>query len=279
MGHHYVPRFYLKNFAFNEDKTLVYSMTKEGEIPCKPSPIRNICAKKNYNTPQQEREQNELEDQYAVVLSNIINSANKGKIDYSDELIKFISFLMANNENTRRIFIESFRDMIGKNMSQDIRIDGEDRKKFDLSYVLSKRFYDLLKTWYFIRVIENNNKKIFITSDNPVSVINTSDVSLPVTGGLNGKFEEIKNDKNYISMKMSMTNVFFNEKVALIFPINPSLGLIGFSDHESCNRFLKNPGEHLAQSINVTTFSQCNRAVYSHSTEILEQTKADSNFL
>ena len=54
MGHHYVPRFYLKNFAFDEDKPKnelqVFSMTKEGMIPDKPNAVSNICQKENYNT-------------------------------------------------------------------------------------------------------------------------------------------------------------------------------------------------------------------------------------
>ena len=108
MAHHYVPRFYLKNFAFNEEETLVYSMSRDYTIHDKPSKISKICAKKNYNTPEQERAQSSLESEYAEKLRNLIQAA-QGKYNFSivDEFIKFVSFMLGNNIFVRENLIPS----------------------------------------------------------------------------------------------------------------------------------------------------------------------------
>ena len=70
-NHHYVPRFYLKNFACDSDKSQIFSMSKDFTIHDESSPVDNICAKKNYNTAQQETRQSQLEAKHARILREI----------------------------------------------------------------------------------------------------------------------------------------------------------------------------------------------------------------
>lgn len=107
MRHHYVPRFYLKNFASDEKETLVYSMTKKGEIPNKPNAISDICQKENYNTLEQE-------SKHAPFL-NILTYAmcNRAVYGHSREVLKKV-------DADKRIFqdycsngfIPSFDDLV-----------------------------------------------------------------------------------------------------------------------------------------------------------------------
>ena len=127
MAHHYVPRFYLKNFAFNEEETLVYSMSRDYTIHDKPSKISKICAKKNYNTPEQERAQSSLESEYAEKLRNLIQAA-QGKYNFSivDEFINntfaklwcvgLSRYLMNSTDST-----EMFSDLVNNNRIRFLR--------------------------------------------------------------------------------------------------------------------------------------------------------------
>ena len=64
----------------------------------------------------------------------------------------------------------------------------------------------------------------------------------------------------------------------MLFPITPSVCLLGFSSNTRhlrfMNRTLRDNNDILA-FMNLITFSQCNKVVYSHSKELLEGTKID----
>lgn len=160
MGHHYVPRFYLKNFAFNEEKTLVYSMTKESKVPDKPNVIDNISQEKNYNTQQQENDQDQLEKRHSVILNEFIEAPIGEKFDPSNEFIDFVSFMMANNISTRIGVAESLHETLKEKYG--ILIDGGYKKKLPLSRAVSECIFEELRTWEFVPVKEKDTEKIFI---------------------------------------------------------------------------------------------------------------------
>ena len=274
MGHHYVPRFYLKNFAFNADKPRnepqVFSMTKKGMIPDKPNTVRSICQQKNYNSPEQEREQKQLEDRYAVILRDFIETTNQEECVFSAEFIEFVSFMMSNNANTRKKYTGVIRDELRKN--HNMRVDGEYKKKLDFSLSLSRCVFDTLKTWEFLEVKETNNKNIFITSDNPVSLFHPIDGGIPVTGSLVGKYGDIENVGGRGFVKMSMASVSFGVDAAIIFPITPNICVIGFSEPGNLESYIHHHKNDFFFYINLITLCNCNKAVYSYSKELLELT-------
>lgn len=114
--HHYVPRFYLKNFAFNadkhKDKPKVFSMIKEGVILDEPNNVEDICKKKNYNTPQQETRQSQFESKHARVLREFIETPNPEVFNQSRTFIEFVSFLMGNNIHIRTGMNLSLREKL-----------------------------------------------------------------------------------------------------------------------------------------------------------------------
>ena len=73
-------------------------MSRDYTIHDKPSQISNICSKKNYNTPEQERTQSSLESEYAEILRNLIATVQgKNNFYIVDEFIQFVSFMLGNN--------------------------------------------------------------------------------------------------------------------------------------------------------------------------------------
>lgn len=95
MAHHYVPRFYLKNFTFNSDQSLVYSMNQKSEIH--ENAISKICAKKNYNSPDEEIYQSKLEKEHSDMLIGFIETPNPENSNLGSGFLGFVSFLMFNN--------------------------------------------------------------------------------------------------------------------------------------------------------------------------------------
>ena len=281
MGHHYVSRFYLEKFTFNKKKTLVCQMTRNGMIPIKPNHIADICQKRNYNTPEQEREQSQLENKQAVVLRNFIKTAKQGRYDFSDEFIKLVTFMIANNRYTRQIIIRAVGDEFESSLG--IPIDREYRGKFDLSFSLSKVIFDQLKAWEFIAIKERDNKKVFITSDNPITIFNPDDRTLSVGGSIVFKYEAIENistpDINApLSIPMNFNSVSFDRDAALIIPINPNICVIGFSKLGGWKNYIENHERDLVHHVNFITLAGCHRAVYSSTQKMLEVTKQQAVF-
>ena len=185
MGHHYVPRFYLKNFAFNEEETLVYSMTKEGVIPIEPNDVGDICQKANYNTPQQEQKQNQLETYYSGVLEEFIQNPKPGNSKLSEDFVKFVCFMMGNNISMRKKIMEALSSGLKLEIGQidsmhSVPIDKKYRGKYELSIALSDKVYKELQSWTFARTGELDNGKFFITNDNPVGIFYPDNLSIPI---------------------------------------------------------------------------------------------------
>lgn len=284
MAHHYVPRFYLKYFAFDSDRSEVFSMSKDFTIHDKPSQISKICAKKNYNTPEQEREQSSLESKHAEILR-----ALKGKYNFSivDKLIKFVSFMLGNNIFVRENLILSVRT-INKIMRDGVEVDNiieEDngyRKKFGSSIAFSSCFYKEFQNWMweFVRLDPRTGENRFITSDNPVSIFNPENVFTPLDVKI--KYDEsktkitgsnISNEKIDIIVTVPLENISFRQDVVMAFPVTPKLCLIGFSCPNRYNKFKGQSKNMFLEFINLMTLCQCNKAVYSHSKELLMNVK------
>ena len=183
MAQHYVPRYYLKPFAVDSDESQVFSMSKDHTIHDKPSPISKICAKKNYNTPEQEREQDNLEKKHSKILKDFVNTPNPESVSSSYDFVESVSFMMGNN-----IFIrEAISDLSGKvlhtilgsilraDVSPDIGYRGQLKSSIAFAECVFKEF----QNWKFVRHQTRNRKKVFITSDNPVTIFNPKNVLLP----------------------------------------------------------------------------------------------------
>ena len=123
MAHHYVPRFYLRHFAINSYESEVFSMSKDHTIHGKPSKISNICAKKNYNTPEQEREQSKLENRHSQILREFVNAPNPETFNQSRDFVEFVSFMLGNNILIKEAITDLSREVLDVTLESIFRAD------------------------------------------------------------------------------------------------------------------------------------------------------------
>ena len=285
---HYVSQFYLRNFAFNLDNPKgepnVFQMTKKGMIPDKPNTVRSICSKNNYNTRQQEIEQSQRESRYADYLKEFIKSHDTAGTNLDLDFLEFVSFMVGNNifvrEKLANLFAIETIDQNGVELTNKIVMNRSFRNKYDWSIAFSDRVHEVFRSWMFTDVNIGTDQKGFITSDNPVSIFNPEDVFAPIDVKL--KYDESKSkasisntSKGRIDMEfiIPLINVSFGRDVVMTFPVTPKLCLIGFSHSGRYDSFREGTTNGLVEFINLMTFSQANKAVYSHSKELLMETK------
>ena len=296
MGHHYVPRFYLKNFAFNTDRSQVYSMTTEGKILDEPNAIGDICQKKNYNTPQQEQEQGMFEVKHADVLREFIDTSNPETFYNLQAFIELISFMMGNNIHIRTIMNQWFRKklydyLIKEGFPADINsdtnlVDTGYRGQLYNSVGFAGCVFDEFKNWKFVRHLSLEKEKVFIASDAPVSMLNPNDIftSGEITLGFEnlrvifGDDKPMSKDKMAIDIELDFTfdGVSFGSDAIMVFPVTPHMCVLGFSDRERYTKYMDRPQvkkDNIISTVNLVVYNQCNRAVYSCSKDELEITK------
>ena len=298
--HHYVSKLYYKNFAFNPDGSLVYAMDNRGNIINRPKSIRRISFEEDYNTPEQEREQSRFETKYREILREFIETPNPGNSNLSRDFVNFVCFIMGNNPYIRKKLDEGLSNMelqikdapsdhyISMPKEHKISMPREHKGKFDWSLAFADAVFEEFHNWKFVRH-ETNTHKVFITSDNPVSIFNPEDVRIPATANVIWRDprivsfgdESIPTSDGWMSretqVQITLESVSFGQDVVLFFPVSPSICLVGFSDSKTHTRYMEYPKNNVnfPGLINSIIFSRCNKAVYSHSMNFLKGIKAD----
>ncbi len=293
MAQHYVPRYYLRHFAIDSNESHVHSMSTDFTIHDESSKISKICAKKNYNTPQQEQEQSTLENRHAKILRDFINTPNPETFNQSRDFVESVSFLMGNNIYIREAFTKTLSQMVKKELGSefdgDISIDIGYRGQLKSSMAFADCVFEEFRSWQFVRNKIDTDEKVYITSDNPVSIFNTENVFTPwetiiqlkeLNINFGNESRRISEDRMSRSMKLNFTfdSVSFGQDVVIIFPVTPNVCLLGFSNKTRHLRFMNRPrpdNNDFLAFMNLITFSQCNKVVYSHSKELLAGTKID----
>ena len=183
MVQHYVPRYYLRHFAIDSDESQVFSMSKDFTVHDELSKISKICAKKNYNTPQQEQEQSTLENRHSKILREFVKSPNPATYNRSPEFIESVSFLMGNNIYIRESITKTLNQMLeeelGSEFDGDISFNMGYRGQLKSSIAFADCVFEEFKNWQFVRHGPTNGEKAYITSDNPVSIFNPENVFAP----------------------------------------------------------------------------------------------------
>ena len=288
--HHYVPRYYLKPFAANPDESKVFSMSGDFTIHDEKSKISDICAKRNYNTPQQEQKQSRLEQKHAAILNKFIQSPNPETFYGSREFVESVSFLMGNNIYIRDAITKILRESLENELES--RFDGDIsdlsigigyRGQLKTSIAFADCVFEEFQSWQFVRHGPTNGEKVYITSDNPVSIFNPENVfgtwqTIVQLKDMNINFDNesqpVSDGRRSRGMKINFTfeSVAFGHDVVMLFPITPSVCLLGFSNKTRHLKFMnRTPRDNndILAFMNLITFSQCNKAVYSHSKELL----------
>ena len=184
--HHYVSKFYYKNFAYSTKEPLVYTMNKEGEIGNRRKSVSQIGYESDYNTPEQEKEQSRHETFYAKVLRDFIKNPDPGNSELSRDLVDFVSFLMGNNVDTRKKLDDGFsrmelkmKDALG---DHSISLHSGYKGRYDWSEAFADAVQEF-RNWKIFPCEVNSTEtdnKFFITSDNPVSIFNPADITTPI---------------------------------------------------------------------------------------------------
>ena len=291
--HHYVPRFYYKNFVYSVEEPFVYTMNKEGEISNRRRSVSQIGYEADYNTPEQETEQGRFETAFAPILKRMIETSNPVNIDLYLTFLKFVGFMLGNNIKKRKNMAESISSfelqMEGLDSKHKILIDDDHRNRFDLSLAFANAFYQEFRSWNFTRRGIRNEQKVFITSDDPVSIFNPENLlsptyiahewEIPTIESFGGT--RILRGEKGIEAEVSFTlkSVSFEKDVMMIFPITPTSCLIGFSDNNRYARFAENTmrrdnisNDLINDLINTITFRYSNKAAYSPTKERLKET-------
>ena len=296
-NHHYVSKFYYKNFGFNSVGSLVYQMDNEGKIRSRSKSTRYIGSEDDYNRPEQEREQNRLETIYREILKEFIETPNPDNLNLSRDFIEFVCFMMGNNPYIREMLDNQLSSIELKIKNapgdHDILMPKGHKGKLDWSLAFADAVFEEFHNWKFVR-LETNSYKVFITSDNPVSIFNPEDVRIPTRPNViwsnprvvNFGDESIPTSDGWMLRKtliqITLESVSFGQDVVMIFPITPNMCLVGFSDSNRHARFLERSIMVIDTKgfINLITFTYCNKAVYSHSKDLLKETSTDKhNFI
>ena len=296
MAQHYVPRYYLRHFAIDSNESHVHSMSKDFTIHDELSKISKICAKKNYNTPQQEREQSNLENRHSEILKEFVKSPNPEAYNRSPEFVASVSFLMGNNIYIRESIAKTLSQMLEQELGSEFDGDISDisfnigyRRQLESSIAFADCVFEEFQSWQFVRHGPTNGEKVYITSDNPVSVFNPEIVFDPwqtiiqlkdLNINFNNESRPASDGRRSRGMRLNFTfeSVAFGRDVVMLFPITPSVCLLGFSNKTRHLRFMnrtQRDNNDILAFMNLITFSQCNKVVYSHSKELLEGTKID----
>ena len=286
-NHHYVSRFYLEKFACDSRKSWIYSMNQKNEIY--KNKISKICSQNNYNSPEQEGLQSMFERAFASILKDMMENPDATDLNLNLTFLKFVAFMLGNNIKTRKSMAESISSfelqIEGLDSSHKVLIDDDHRGRFDLSLAVSNALFNELRDWNFIRREIENEQKVFITSDSPVSIFNPEDLlsstyivhkwkepriesfgdAVITSGGERGVEAEVS---------FSLKNISFQKDVMMIFPITPTSCLIGFSDSDRYTRFMERTmrSPDINELINTITFRYSNKAAYSPTKKRLRET-------
>ena len=289
-NHHYVSQFYLEYFACNQEGTLVNAMTKKGRIIDKSNVISDISSDKNYNSTLQESEQCKLERNYATILKNFLNMPNAEKSHHFNCVIKFVCFMLANNIETRKSISDKLGEMDVQidNFPSDhtVTIDRGHKARLNLSMAFADAVFEEIQNWKFT-LSQTNGYKVFITSDNPVSIFKPENILIPMKSNItwiNPKitnFDEsipLSDEKMRSKMNMSiiLDKVSFEQDVIMAFPITPNFCLMGFSDSERHKQYIKRPvqsNNNVITFVNLITLGCSNKVVYAHSKDVLQMTR------
>lgn len=285
-NHHYVSRFYLEKFACDSRKSWIYSMNQKNKIY--KNKISKICSQNNYNSPEQEGLQSRFERAFASILKDMMENPDAADPNRNLTFLKFVAFMLGNNIKTRKSMAESissFELQEGLDSNHKVLIDDDHRGRLDLSLAVSNALFNELRDWNFIRRRVEDEQKVFITSDSPVSIFNPEDLlsstyivhewkepsiesfgdAVITSGGERG----IKAEASF-----SLESISFQKDVMMIFPITPTSCLIGFSDSDRYARFMEHTmrSPDINELINTITFRYSNKAAYSPTKKRLRET-------
>jgi len=280
--HHYVSKFYLKNFTKSggsKEKLFAYDKSKNHYFQSNP---KDICFIKNFNTISYPGKEYILEHELAKIESDISTSFNNviGKFAYPNEeqldhILTFMTLTALRNPKMRTLFDDFYRQIIDRMMM--LTYATEERyldqckqagiKEEDILPYEKQKAFVMDKSRYTIDInhevhIENELKTVEML----IELLHNRKWHLIVSNDLHGKF--ITSD-----YPVSLTSQidrgpygvgFGLPQTEVTFPISKSLALIGtFEDLNPQKIIFATPA--LVNELNLRTFNAANKQVFSTS--------------
>ena len=252
---HYVPQHYLKLFSIHGEEKQIYvfpksSFEKRDHKRVFPNLIKHVACKPNFNqgteddnnSGKNEKETfQRMDGHFSHFLHKTVGLGNVDSRETLKNLILYLCYLSMNNPVIRDQLSDNFShweksekkcNNCGNQMVRHICVQPKHTTNVSLSFIF--RLNKVLSEWRYV-LIQSTDSCRFITSDNPVCFLG-GDKSAK------GLFEYScvlkKNmDRNRIDLS-ELSFSFFPDM--LYFPLNPNIGIIGFSNDTKFHQFLGN---------------------------------------
>jgi Protein of unknown function (DUF4238) len=164
--HHFVPKFYLKNFSIRQEKVIIRLYDTQSNFYFEKASISDQ-AKEKYLYGEDDVVESKLgviEGEAAAVIKSIINSDRLPKGKEHFQLLKFILYQHTRTTKREKVIKESFNELMKGTF-------GETRPQSSISV---KEMVEMVESqlpylgYTGCKLIVNDTKIPFITSDNPV---------------------------------------------------------------------------------------------------------------
>lgn len=165
-NHHYIPRFYLKNFSLDGRKINVY--TTKGKNHFKGS-LKNQCSKKNfYDDEKTEKFLSIKECEQSKILKKIIQEKeNFPTISSNENFLKILEFLSLTG--LRTLYFKKIMDSFKEALSECIYIEIP-KNKMNLKDIKRNLCVHILLKDLKPILLFNKTQTEFLSSDNPVAL-------------------------------------------------------------------------------------------------------------
>ena len=278
--HHYVSKFYLRNFTKNGTKKetlFCYDKIKNNNFPANPE---DICFIKNFNTisyPNKayivETEQAKIESVLAISFKEIIETKQYPNDEQLIHILNFIALVSLRNPKTRAIFDKLYIDIADKLMSmtmssekiyKDQCLQAGIKEEDIIPYEKQKKFIED-KSKYTLEI----NQEVHIKSElkaieDLVDILYQRNWYLIVSDETIGEFIISDYPVSIAPLNKSdnLQHIGFGiRNTEVCFPISKYLAFIGVFEDNKQKKFIAT--KDIINKINKATYDFANKQVFS----------------
>lgn len=279
-NHHYISRFYLKNFTESggeKEMLFAYDKVKNNYFESNPE---NICRIKNFNKisfPEKEyiveTEQSKIESIFAISFKEVIETKNYPNDEQLVHILNFIALVSLRNPKTRAIFDKLYTDIADKFMSmtmssekiyKDQCLQAGIKEEDILPYEEQKKFTED-KSRYTLEV----NQEVHIKSEieaieELVNILYQRNWYLIVSDETIGEFITSDYPVSIAPLNKSdnLQHLGFGMKnTEVCFPISKYLAFSGIFENKKQKKFIAT--KDIVNKINKATYDFANKQVFS----------------
>ncbi len=279
-NHHYISRFYLKNFTESggeKEMLFAYDKVKNNYFESNPE---NICRIKNFNKisfPGKEyiveTEQSKIESIFAISFKAVIETKNYPNDEQLIHILNFIALVSLRNPKTRAIFDRLYKNIADKFMSmtmeseeiyKDQCLQAGIKEEDIIPYEKQKKSTED-KSSYTLEVNQEVHiKSEFKAIDNLVNILYQRNWYLIISDETIGEFITSDYPVSIAPLNKSdnLQHLGFGmENTEVCFPISKYLAFIGVFEDNKQKKFIAT--KDIINKINKATYDFANKQVFS----------------